>query len=92
MLRDNIQGLKNPEYLRLAHKAGIKRMNGICYDELRGITQVWLNDLVKDAVTFTENRRAKTVNVNDVIAAIYQNDGVNFAYSSSFKKIKKCTL
>ncbi len=90
ILRDNIQGLTKPAFERIARKAGVKSMSGLCQEELRGLTKVTLEILVMDVITFTKNRKAKTVSINDVLAAI-QNHNKNFAFSTDMKKhIKRC--
>lgn len=91
MYRGNIQGLKNPEFLRLAHKAGVKRMNGLCYDELRGITKIHMEGIIRDAMTYKDNRRAKTVSLDDMLNAIENAEGTHFAYSKGLTTVKKCS-
>jgi histone H4 len=73
VLRDNIQGITKPAIRRLARRAGIKRLTGLCYDETRGVLKVFLEKLIRDAVTYTEFARRRTVTSLDVIHALKRN-------------------
>ena len=44
VLRDNIQGITKNALQRLAYKAGVKMMGGLCYEELRGVMKVFLEN------------------------------------------------
>lgn len=70
LLRDSIQGVTKPALRRLARRAGIKRISGLLYEELRGVlkTQI-LEPMLRDAVTYTEHARRRTVTAQDVVYA-----------------------
>lgn len=70
VLRDNIQGIGNPALRRLARRGGVKRISGLMYEEARGVLKVFLENILRDAVTFTEHARRKTVNAMDVVVAL----------------------
>jgi histone H3/H4/ubiquitin len=70
VLRDNIQGVTAPAIRRLAHTAGVKKISGLIYEEIRGVLKIYLEKVIKDAVTYTEHARRKTVTVADVAAAL----------------------
>jgi len=70
VLRDNIQGITNPAIRRLARRGGVKRISGLIYEETRGVLKVFLENMVRDAVTYTEHARRKTVNALDVVHAL----------------------
>jgi len=70
VLRDNIQGITKPAIQRLAHTAGVKKISGLIYEEIRGVLKVHLENVIRDAVTYTEHARRKTVTVADVAAAL----------------------
>jgi histone H3 len=70
ILRDNIQGITSPALKRLARRGGVKRITGSCFEELRSITKVFLENVIRDAVTLTEYNRHKTVSLNDVLVAL----------------------
>ena len=70
VLRDNIQGITKPAIRRLARRGGVKRISGLIYEETRGVLKVFLENVIRDAVTYTEHARRKTVSVHDVLAAL----------------------
>ena len=40
VLRDNIQGITKPAIRRLARRAGVDRISGLIYEEIRGVLKV----------------------------------------------------
>ena len=69
-LRDSIQGLTKPAIRRLARRGGVKRISGLIYEETRGVLRVFLENVIRDAVTYTEHARRKTVTAMDVVYAL----------------------
>ncbi|XP_038128810.1 uncharacterized protein LOC119775029 isoform X3 [Cyprinodon tularosa] len=70
VLRDNIQGITKPAIRRLARCVGVKRISGLIYEETRGVLKVFLENVIRDAVTFTEHAKRKTVTAMDVVYAL----------------------
>ena len=70
VLRDNIQGITKPAIRRLARRGGVKRISGLIYEETRGVLKVFLENVIRDAVTYTEHARRKTVTAMDVVYAL----------------------
>ena len=70
VLRDNIQGITKPAIRRLARRGGVKRINGIMYEETRGVLKVFMEGVIDDAVKYTEHARRKTVTATDVVHAL----------------------
>ena len=70
VLRDNIEGITKPAIRRLARRGGVKRINGIMYEETRGVLKVFLENVTRDAVAYTEHARRKTVTATDVVHAL----------------------
>ena len=70
VLRDNIQGITKPAIRRLARRGGVKRISGLIYEETRGVLKVFLENIVRDAVTYTEHAKRKTVTAMDVVYAL----------------------
>jgi histone H3/H4 len=64
VLRDNIQGITKPAIRRLA------RISGLIYEETRGVLKIFLENVIRDAVTYTEHARRKTVTAMDVVYAL----------------------
>ncbi|XP_060656880.1 histone H4-like [Drosophila nasuta] len=67
VLRDNIQGITKPAIRRLAF---VKRISGLIYEETRGVLKVFLENVIRDAVTYTEHAKRKTVTAMDVVYAL----------------------
>ena len=70
VLRDNIQGITKPAIRRLARRGGVKRISGLIYEETRGVLKVFLENVIRDSVTYAEHARRKTVTAMDVVYAL----------------------
>jgi histone H3/H4 len=70
VLRDNIQGITKPAIRRLARRGGVKRISGLIYEETRDVLKIFLENVIRDAVTYTEHARRKTVTAMDVVYAL----------------------
>ena len=70
VMRDNILGITKPAIRRLAHRGGVKRISGLIYDETRSVLKTFLDGVVRDAVTYTELAKRKTVTAMDVVYAL----------------------
>ena len=69
-LSDNIQGITKPAIRRLARRGGVKRISGLIYDETRSVLKLFLENIIRDAVTYTEHARRKTITSMDVVYAL----------------------
>ncbi|KAH1170065.1 hypothetical protein KIL84_001050 [Mauremys mutica] len=49
---------------------GVKRISGLIYEETRGVLKVFLENVIRDAVTYTEHAKRKTVTAMDVVYAL----------------------
>ena len=74
VLRDNIQGVTKGAIQRLAQVAGVKRISGLVYEEIRGVFKVYLENVLKNAILYTEHSRRRTVSVEDVEAALNRHE------------------
>ena len=70
ILRDNIQGITKPAIRRLARRGGVKRISGLIYEEVRGVLKIFLENVIRDSVTYTEHAKRKTVTAMDVVYAL----------------------
>ncbi|XP_006268909.2 histone H4-like [Alligator mississippiensis] len=70
VLRDNIRGFTKPAIRRLARRGGVKSISGLIYEETRGVLKVFLENVIRDAVTYTEHAKRKTVTAMDVVYAL----------------------
>ena len=69
-IRETILGITKPAIRRLARRGGVKRISALIYDESRNVLKTFLESVVKDAVTYTEHAKRKTVTALDVIYAL----------------------
>ena len=67
---DHAAGITKPAIRRLARRGGVKRISGLIYEETRGVLKVFLENVIRDAVTYTEHARRKTVTAFDVVYAL----------------------
>ncbi|XP_065755012.1 histone H4-like [Phocoena phocoena] len=70
VLRENIQGITKPAIHRVARCGGVKRISGLIYEETRGVLKVFLENVIRDAVTYTEHAKRKTVTAMDMVYAL----------------------
>jgi len=82
VLRDNIQGVTKPAIRRLARRGGVKRLSGLIYEEVRGVLKVFLENVIRDSVTYTEHVRRKTVSAKDVVYALKQQGRTLYGFGS----------
>ena len=73
VFRDNLQGITKPAIRRLARRGGVKRISGLMYDDVRGVLKVFMQDIIRDALTYTEHSRRKTVTTMDILHALKRN-------------------
>ncbi|XP_014205425.1 histone H4-like [Copidosoma floridanum] len=66
VLCDNIQGITKPAIRRLACPGGVKRISGLINEETRGKFKVFLKKVIRNAVTYTEHAKRKTVTSMDI--------------------------
>ncbi|XP_004413721.1 PREDICTED: histone H4-like, partial [Odobenus rosmarus divergens] len=45
-------GKGGPAIRRLARRGGVKRISGLIYEETRGVLKVFLENVIRDAVTY----------------------------------------
>ena len=70
VLTSGIEGITKPAIRRLARRGGVKRISGLIYEETRGVLKVFLENVIRDAVTYTEHAKRKTVTSLDVVYAL----------------------
>ncbi|XP_043929647.1 histone H4-like [Protopterus annectens] len=70
VLYDNIKGITKPVIFHLTHRGGMKRISGLIYVETHGVLKVFLENVICDAVTYTEHANRKTVTAMDVVYAL----------------------
>ena len=68
--KEVILGITKPAIRRLARRGGVKRISSLIYDEARGVLRSFLENVIRDSVTYTEHARRKTVVAMDVVYAL----------------------
>jgi histone H4 len=70
VVSNSVRGVTSPAIRRLARRAGIKRISGLLYDEVRGVLKSFVESVVKDSIAYTEAARRKSVSASDVVHAL----------------------
>jgi histone H4 len=70
VLHDNSMSITRPAIRRLARRDGVKRIPGLIYEEVRSVLKIFPETVIRDAVTYTEHARRKTVTAMDVVYAL----------------------
>ncbi|GFP92633.1 histone h4 [Phtheirospermum japonicum] len=63
-------GKGGPAIRCLARRGGVERINSLIDEETRGVLKIFLENVIRDAVTYTEHTRRKTVTGMDVVYAL----------------------
>ncbi|XP_069786674.1 histone H4 type VIII-like, partial [Narcine bancroftii] len=69
-----------PAIRRLARRGGVKRILGLIYEETRGVLKVFLKNVIRDGVTYTENAKRKTVIAMDVVYDLKRQDRTLYGF------------
>jgi histone H4 len=80
ILRDNLFGITKPAIRRLCRRGGIKRISNLVYEETRGGLKAFMENIIRDAVTYMEHAKRKTVSALDVVYALKRNNRVLYGY------------
>ena len=65
-----LEGITKPAIRRLARRGGVKRISFDIYKDIRMVLDGFLKTVVKDAITYTEHAKRKTVTALDVVYAL----------------------
>ena len=68
--RTSKEVITKPAIRRLARRGGVKRISHQIYEETRNVLRGFLENVVRDAVVYTEHARRKTVTAMDVVYAL----------------------
>lgn len=80
VLRDNIHGITKNDIRRLARRGGVKRMSGLIYEETRGVLKSFLENIIRDAVTYCDHGHRKTVTAMDVVYSLKRNGRTMYGF------------
>jgi len=56
-------------------------MSGLIYEETRGVLKVFLEQVIRDAVAYTEHARRKTVTAFDVVYSLKRNGRTLYGFA-----------
>ncbi|EDR21687.1 histone H4 [Entamoeba dispar SAW760] len=79
--QDALKGITKPAIRRLARRGGVKRINGAVYDETRNVLKQFLEQVIRDSVTYTEHAKRRTVTAMDVVYALKRQGRTLYGYS-----------
>jgi histone H4 len=68
--RHDVDFITAPGLKRICRRGGIKRLSKKCYGDLRDTLKVFLEDILHQAVIYTSHRKAKTVELRDVLESL----------------------
>ena len=80
--RDVILGITKPAIRRLARRGGVKRISALIYDETRMVIRNFLENVIKDAIVYTEHSKRKTVTAMDVVYALKRQGRCIYGFDS----------
>lgn len=63
-------GISKPAIRRLARRGGVKRVSAGVYSEVNTMAKAKLEGLIRDAVTYCNHGKRKTVSCQDVLYAL----------------------
>ncbi len=66
VIRDSVQGITKPALKRICRRAGVKRISGSMYEEMRGVMKVFMENILKTSIIFMEHSRRKTLLIEDL--------------------------
>ena len=68
--RPVLEGITKPAIRRLARRGGVKRISYYIYEYSRDVLKGFLSTVIRDAITYTEHAKRKTVTAMDVVYAL----------------------
>jgi histone H3 len=86
--------ISRPALKRILHRAAVKRASDNTYEELRRLLSEFLEAMVKDVVTYTKHNNRKTIQVEDVEAALDArgiNLGAGISKTGESRTLHACT-
>ena len=64
-------------------------VTGLIYEETRGVLKVFLENVIRDAVTYTEHARRKTVTAMDVVYALKRQGRTLYGFGGWRSRVTK---
>jgi len=80
-LKGNINGVTKGSIRRLSRRGGVKRISGLLYEEVRTVLKSFVEQVVRDSVSYTECGKRKTVTALDVVHALKNRGRTLYGYA-----------
>ena len=80
-LKGNINGVTKGSIRRLSRRGGVKRISGLLYEEVRTVLKGFVEQVVRDSVSYTECGKRKTVTALDVVHALKNRGRMLYGYA-----------
>jgi len=78
-----------PSIRRLCRKAGVKRISGKIYEDVRAIMEEEMTTIIGHALTYAQYRAVKTVKTTDIVMAARRQGSVMAGFATAPRKLKK---
>ena len=72
--------ITKPVIRRMCRRAGIKRISGMIYEDIRALLKVFVENTLVDANTYAEYARRKTITANDILYALKRHGQTVYGY------------
>jgi len=86
VLTDNKQGITKSAIRSLARRAGVRRISGLVYEQTRDTLKAFLENVIRDAVTYTEHAKRKIVTAMDVVYSMKRLAETRYGFDRQFVK------
>ncbi|KAI6225643.1 Histone H4 family and Histone core domain and Histone-fold domain-containing protein [Aphelenchoides besseyi] len=80
VLRDNLQGITKPAIRRLARRGSLKRIFRLVYEETRSVLKSFLENVIRDAVSYCEHGKRKTITAMDIVFALKRQGRILYGF------------
>lgn len=74
--------LTRPSIARLARRGGVKRISGPVYESATAALRIFLEDIIRDTVLYTDYAKRKTVTALDVVYALKRNGRTLYGFGN----------
>jgi len=65
-----MENITKPSITRLARRAGVKSLSDSCYDTIRSLSELYLNEIISAALVVNSEHNTKTLMAEDVYEAL----------------------
>jgi histone H4 len=78
------KSITNPSIRRLARRGGVKRISSLIYEKTRDVLKMFLQNVIRDTVLYTESSHRKTVFTTDVIFALKRRGRTLYGFDGDY--------